>query len=264
MKNCNKHLTLVDVGALGGLEQPWKDHHFKDFIGFEPNCDELVQAKLQEGSKKVFNRALGSHVHEAILYIYGEKGSGSSLLKQNCKWVEENFDSIKTLGNPSLNLSWSKRSKLLREENVFVDTLDNIAAHSGLSSQNPFFAKIDTQGYENNILIGADKVLRDGTCIGLELELFRFPLYDGITLEGEIINNLIGMGFRLVGWTGYKNSFNSQADYLFLKQDRLLSQNSKILVKEIENLYSPKGRSNLIKQNSISSKVFSRFRSLMR
>ena len=54
--------------------------------------------------------------------------------------------------------------------------------------------------------------------MGLESELFKNYLYENIKLEREIKEFLFDYGFRVAGWTGDKNSFLSQGDYLFLKK----------------------------------------------
>ena len=109
--------------------------------------------------------------------------------------------------------------------------------------------KSDTQGGEWEILQGAENFIKN-ECLGLELELFKYYLYENIKLESEIKEFLFDYGFRVAGWTGYKNSFLSQADYLFLKT-RNLSREDKIKIDFIEKIYSPNGSDRLIKSQSL-------------
>ena len=83
--------------------------------------------------------------------------------------------------------------------------------------------KSDTQGGEWDILQGAKDFLSN-ECLGLELELFKYPLYENIKLESEIKEFLFDYGYRIAGWTVYKNSFLSQGDYLFLKKEILVER----------------------------------------
>ena len=57
----------------------------------------------------------------------------------------------------------------------------------------------------------------ENDCLGLELELFRYPLYQNLVTEVEVKSYLADLGFYVAGWTGYQNSFAFQADYLFLR-----------------------------------------------
>ena len=113
--------------------------------------------------------------------------------------------------------------------------------------------KSDTQGGEWEILQGAENFIKN-ECLGLELELFKYYLYENIKLESEIKEFLFDYGFRVAGWTGYKNSFLSQADYLFLKTKNL-SREDKIKIDFIEKIYSPNGSDRLIKSQSLIKKL---------
>lgn len=70
---------------------------------------------------------------------------------------------------------------------------------------------------------GAENFIKN-ECLGLESELFKNYLYENIKLEREIKEFLFDYGFRVAGWTGDKNSFLSQGDYLFLKKEILVER----------------------------------------
>jgi len=57
------------------------------------------------------------------------------------------------------------------------------------------FLKIDTQGYENEVLQGAPETL--ARVAGVQLELSLIPLYEGQKLMPELTELLQGMGFEL-------------------------------------------------------------------
>jgi hypothetical protein len=102
-------INIIDIGAFGGLGSisPWKRHLNKvgSILSFEPNEDPLFS-----GDKLKYNCAVWNFDGVAEFHVYGENGVGSSLLTQNFKWVEENFENIKSEGNQKLNLSWFDRS----------------------------------------------------------------------------------------------------------------------------------------------------------
>ncbi len=108
---------------------------------------------------------------------------------------------------------------------------------------------------------GAENFIKN-ECLGLELELFKNYLYENIKLESEIKEFLFDYGFRVAGWTGYKNSFLSQADYLFLKT-RNLSREDKIKIDFIEKIYSPNGSGRLMKSHSLINKLKKRIKKLV-
>ena len=57
--------------------------------------------------------------------------------------------------------------------------------------------KSDTQSGEFFVLEGAKKYL-ENDCIGLELELFRYPLYQNLVTEEEVKSYLAELGFYKV------------------------------------------------------------------
>ncbi|NJK52278.1 MAG: hypothetical protein HC936_04640 [Leptolyngbyaceae cyanobacterium SU_3_3] len=69
-------------------------------------------------------------------------------------------------------------------------------------------------------------------------------------LEDDVKEFLDGLGFEIAGWTGYQNSFLSQADYLFLRKEPRTSQESNI-IDLIREIYAPKGSGKIIKSPSL-------------
>ncbi|MCZ8058049.1 MAG: FkbM family methyltransferase [Microcystis sp. LE19-12.2C] len=254
-------INIIDVGAVGGFDIPWKNH--QDKIGwslsFEPN-----EIPILTGKKLLYNRAVWNFDGEATFYVSGYNGTGSSLLKQNFDWVRENFENIRLEGNPQLNDTWFERSTVTKEFSCPVKKLDTILAeiYESLSEIIPFhFLKSDTQSGEFFVLEGAKSYL-ESDCIGLELELFRYPLYQGMVLEDEVKQYLKNLGFRVAGWTGYQNSFNSQADYLFLREKPRSSEEGN-MIKLIESVYQPRGSERIIKRKTLLQRLIYRVKSII-
>ncbi len=253
-------INIIDVGAVGGFDIPWKNH--QDKIGwslsFEPN-----EIPILTGQKLLYNCAVWSFDGEATFYVSGYNGTGSSLLKQNFDWVRENFENIRLEGNPKLNDTWFERSIVTKEFSCPVKKLDTILAeiYESLGERIPFhFLKSDTQSGEFFVLEGAKSYL-ESDCIGLELELFRYPLYQGIVLEDEVKQYLKNLGFRVAGWTGYQNSFNSQADYLFLREKPRSSEEEN-MIKLLESVYQPRGSEKIIKRQPLLQRLIYRVKSI--
>lgn len=251
-------INVIDVGSVGGFDLPWSNHIDKvgTTLAFEPNESPIIL-----GEKIQYNCAVWNFDGIEQFYTYGRLGTGSSLLTQNFKWVEENFESIKKQGDKKLNSTWFERSAEVNRFRCKVKRLDTILdefdKERGTHTQFHFL-KSDTQSGEFFILDGARKYL-EADCLGLELELFRYPLYEGIVLEDKVKDFLYGLGFELAGWTGYKNSFLSQADYLFLRKKPRSSTEQEI-IELIRKIYAPKGPEKKIKASSLMSRVLNKFK----
>ncbi len=75
-----------------------------------------------------------------------------------------------------------------------IDRLDNVFADY-VKPGDRVFLKIDTQGYEWNVLDGAKESL--DRIDGLLLEMSLVPLYEGQRLWNDIVHRLEGEGFKL-------------------------------------------------------------------
>ncbi len=248
----NHKLNIIDVGAVRGFDPPWSSHQDKigKSLSFEPN-----EPSVLTGDHLRYDTAIWNIDGEATFYVAGPDGVGSSLLKQNVNWVRENFDRIKTQGDERQNARWFDVAVIHREFPCRVKKIDTVLREirASLGEDLHFhFLKSDTQSGEFYVLQGAEEFI-DTDCLGLELELYRYPLYEGIVTEDEVIDYLAAKGFEIAGWTGYMNSFLSQADYLFLRKEARNETESHLLgmMKEI---YRPQGKSKLIKQLGLGTR----------
>lgn len=124
------------------------------------------------------------------------------------------------------------------------------------------FLKSDTQSGEGFVLEGAENYLRND-CVGLELELFRYLLYQGVILQDQVKDYLKTLGFRVAGWNGYKGSFNASSDYLFLHEVPR-SDEEQILISFIESVYRPTGLDKRIKMQLSKYRIISKLQSIAR
>jgi hypothetical protein len=88
-----------------------------------------------------------------------------------------------------------------------------------LNLQNAYM-KIDTQGFEKNVIEGAKESLKD--IKGLQLELSMVELYQGETLVTDMINYIEDKGFTLYslepGFYDTKSGQLLQVDGIFYRQ----------------------------------------------
>lgn len=228
----NGTINVIDVGSSGRLPEPWLSNakHIKNLLSFEP--------LESSGSRKniiTSSNALWSENCEKQFYIYkGFRSSGSSLFEQNFEFVDANYDKLKNSGPLHLAETWRERSQLVKTVAAECRTLDYTIEELNL----PFdfdFIKIDAQGAEYDILLGAKNFL-EKSCVGLHLELFNLPLYKGIKLMPEVIGFLAERGFLLVRKMPFHGTFNSQNDCIFMRKDA--PGNKKEIISLLKKIYN--------------------------
>jgi FkbM family methyltransferase len=87
-------------------------------------------------------------------------------------------------------------SRYVASEAVRLERLDDIAG-SLLPADGGLLLKIDTQGYEEEVLAGAERVLKTATAMQLEVSVTQ--LYKGAPSFRRILELCEGFGFRLHG-----------------------------------------------------------------
>ncbi len=215
-------INLIDVGAIGELPHPWfKNARFvKNLIRFEPRESASNQPNVISLDYAVANKN-----ETRPFYIYqGNYSHGSSLYEQNYEFVKTNFDKLKHIGPPKLAKTWFERSKLLKTLQVNCRSLDSILDTIDTKYD---FLKIDAQGAEYEILVGAEKFLQED-CLGLQLEMFNLPMYKGIKLKIDLVKYLSEKGFELVKEMPPHGTFNCACDGVFLKKEFSPAQHEKM------------------------------------
>ena len=113
-------------------------------------------------------------------------------------------------------------SKYISSEKTKIITIDSVS-ESYLNKNSKLFIKIDTQGFEWQILDGAPKTLKRTK--GIICELSLVPLYEGQYLWMDMIERLEKEGFIL--WSMNNNFVDKkegrllQLDGVFLKKEEI-------------------------------------------
>jgi FkbM family methyltransferase len=110
--------------------------------------------------------------------------------------ISSNLVSSSVLPMLSTHAAVAPASRYVDTEVVPVTTLDAIAPEY-LRPDSVTFLKIDTQGYESEVLDGAARTLEH--VLGLQLELSIVPLYGGQKLMPELLSRVSALGFDLWG-----------------------------------------------------------------
>lgn len=99
--------------------------------------------------------------------------------------------------------------------------LDRLAAPYLTAATIPFI-KIDTQGYERQVIAGATALL-EGAAIGVQLEMSLVPLYEGQSLFEPMLDQMRRRGFELWGvWPGFSEPRSGrmlQVDVVLMRAD---------------------------------------------
>ncbi len=159
---------FVDVGARGGLEEPWKSYaNIIKSIAFEPDSEASELLKQDTQVFEVYNCVLAQNKTKLTLNLLNSRGCSSTLLP-NRKFLDMFPD--------------SKRFDVEKEVEMVCDSLDNIWHNHDI--KNVDFIKLDTQGAELDILKGAQKSLQ--ACCGLQVEVEFQKIYQHQSWFGEV------------------------------------------------------------------------------
>lgn len=173
-------IHFTDIGALDGLKYPWSEiQEYTKVLAFEPQSDDRVSAQEKQQYLALDHVALYDSAGIEHLYITS-KSDASSLLKPNALVVGKYAD--------------AEKYEVVSTESVKTDTLDHQLEVHGLKYLD--FIKLDTQGSELQILLGAKQVLSDSV-LGIEVEVNWIERYQGQHFFHEIDSFLYTRGFEL-------------------------------------------------------------------
>ena len=197
---------VFDVGAnTGQFALEIRDSGFKGrIVSFEPLSRAHRELRVAAASDPLWS------VHERC--ALGDK-DGSVALN-----IAANSVSSSVLEMAAAHATAAPGSAYVGQEETALVKLDSVAPQYLGSSQRPFL-KIDTQGFEWQVLNGAEQTLP--SIQGVLCELSLVTLYEGQHLWRDLVDRLEGSGFAL--W-GLQPSFmdqrgrNLQSDAIFFRE----------------------------------------------
>jgi FkbM family methyltransferase len=175
---------VLDVGANdGGYGRFLREASYKgDIVSFEPLSD--AYTKLLESSKQ-----------DCAWHIAPQMALGEVAAKLNIN-VAGNSASSSLLTMLPSHIESAPESATIGSELVNVHRLDSLN-HPIIDTRNRIFLKIDTQGYELQVLRGASTLMN--RVVGIQVEMSVVPLYAGQPLYQELFAWLKSEGFELWG-----------------------------------------------------------------
>lgn len=203
LKKFNFEIVL-DIGANNGVSSIKFLSIFKNskVYAFEPNSSH--QNHLDKIKEKYNNRffyricGIGSKNGSLELNIHENHDPSSSFLSLSEDGTSEITEFTK--------LDLIKEHKVL----VAVESLNNFFKKNNFENKR-IFLKSDTQGFELEVLKGADEVLKFITVIQIEVDFLHF--YESQPSAVEIINYLKNHNFSLRGFT-YPPGLNSDGEII--------------------------------------------------
>lgn len=185
--------TIIDVGAnIGDFSRELRKYRPEAFIyAFEPMPNEYMQLEdsFKDDKKfRAYNLALSDKDGEAVFNV-SSFGPASSILQMNdllVDYINKGF-STSVQSNPIV---------------VKTATMDSIFDNSNfMGDSGSLLIKIDTQGFEDKVIRGGVRTIRQANVCFLETE-FQ-PLYEGQALFIDILNQMHELGFTYFGDKDY-------------------------------------------------------------
>ena len=209
LKNLNVDVVF-DVGANVGLYAHAIRHNGFNgkIVSFEPQKDAFQQLEY-------FSNNDNNWI--AVNYALGADNTNSEIN------ISENSVSSSILDN-SKNLDiLCPEAKFTKKETIEIKRLDTVI--DDFCNQNDkLFVKIDTQGYETEVINGSFGCL--DRIMGFQLELTFIELYKNEKTFLDMIQFMNSIGYELVnigeGWNDGKTGYAIQIDGIFAKKQILL------------------------------------------
>jgi FkbM family methyltransferase len=200
---------IFDVGAnIGQYGRELRESGYKGrLISFEP---------LSEAYNKLNKATIGDTLWEAVNIALGNF-DGNSLINISCNSYSSSLLDIL----PSVVKNCPEAAYIDKQE-VVVRKIDSII-NNYWNQPARLYVKIDTQGYERNVIEGALSSL--SKIIGFEMELSLITLYEGETLYIEMINYLFSKGYDIMsldpGFSDNDTGRLLQVDCIFFRSHEM-------------------------------------------
>lgn len=173
--------TIIDVGANEG--QFGIEMRQQGFKGLIISVEPLNQAL--DNLKSVAKQLPPWEVHR---FAAGETNGEIEIN------ISENLQSSSILSMAAQHEQSAPNSRYISKETVPMRTLDSFFDNR-LNQLESIFLKLDVQGYEKHVLLGAPNLLAKS--VGILVEASLVPLYHGSILIDEMISTLNSEGYIL-------------------------------------------------------------------
>ncbi len=197
--------VILDIGAnIGQYGGEMRTLGFEgEIISFEPMkkaFDKLRKNASGDVNWKVYNYSIGERDGQATINIATNSVS-SSLLDNLPQLIES-----------------APEAQFVEREIIEIRKLDSVFDSLNLNGKN-IYLKIDTQGYEEMVLLGAENSLK--FVKGIQIEMAFIPSYQGAITFDKMKAKLNDLGFHLLalenGFYDKKTGKQLEIDGVFYK-----------------------------------------------
>ena len=210
--NYQKEICMIDIGANKGQTIDWALNLFDKIkiYSFEPTKELFVQ--LEAKYKKMAN------IHLSKLAMSNYNGT--------TKFYTSSYSLTNSLLKPKMNIYKKFIDKAIFDKmnEQFEETVDVIKFDDWYAQNQKDWEidilKIDTQGNDYNVLIGAVNSLNNISVIIIEIEYLEF--YEGSVPFYKIIELLMDHGFivySIFDNTRNQNGHLIESNFIFIKND---------------------------------------------
>jgi FkbM family methyltransferase len=200
-------VAVLDVGAnIGQYGRMLRGIGYRGvIISFEPLSAAHEKLKVEAGAD-------GSWIVAPRAALGSAKGS----IEIN---VSGNSVSSSVLPMKQTHLAAAPQSRYVATETVALERLDDLLPVI-FPGAGPIFLKMDTQGYEEEVLNGAAGIL--SRVVGIQMEISLVSLYQGAPTLVHIVSAMEGLGFHLFqvipGFRDVATGQMLQLDGIFVRQ----------------------------------------------
>ena len=207
---------IFDVGANKGQSIEKFKNYYKDCIlhSFEPNINlksDLEKIISNHKNVKLNFFGLGDKVEKKEFFKYKmHRFNSFNKIDTEKIWLNER---AKTINSSAADL-------FLNNELAPIDTIDNYCNKNKIDKID--ILKIDTQGYEKNVIEGAIEMIKNNKVDLIELELIFTEVYNETNIY-DIEKFLIPNNYKLFGNNTYGNLFSDyfwQTEHVYISKKK--------------------------------------------
>ena len=208
--------VIFDVGANKGESITIYKKLFQNpkIHSFEPNIDEvniLKQKYINDKNLYLNNVAVGDKKGNLEFKINARnKHSSFKNLIPNTTWIKKRSKSIKI----------DDKNYTTKKVNAEIITLDDYVNEKNLT--NIDILKIDTQGFEDKVLLGAQNLLKNNRIKLIQLELIFSEIYENPLNIYDVEKTLIPNNYKLFGISNSGSLISHyiyQSDFIYISND---------------------------------------------
>ena len=179
-------MRLFDVGARGGADPRWtRFSSCIELIGFEPDPAECARLNAEAPGlpypARFLPHALWREARSDLPFHVCKWEVASSVYPPNAEFLRDFPDAAELL-------------RVIERRTIAATTLDDVVGDLGKA---PDCLKLDAEGAELDILLGAKAALEE--TIAIELEVEFNPIFAGQPLFANVDAHLRGLGWTLLG-----------------------------------------------------------------